>query len=114
MDDKLFRDFFENAPGGHALLAMDGRLLHANPRFFQIAGLAQPIPLDWRFHHALSAAGGIFYEMHFFPALMLRGELNEVALDLARPGGEEVPVLVNANLQRNTDGAPIAIRLAGV
>lgn len=91
---------------------MDGRLLHANPRFFQLAGLNQPIPPGWRFHQMLSPAGGIFYEMHFLPALILRGQLNEVALDLTLPAGEEVPVLVNANLQKNTDGTPIAIRIA--
>jgi PAS domain S-box-containing protein len=112
MDENLFRDFFENAPGGLALLAMDGRLLHANPRFLQIACLNEPIPPDWRFHQTLSPAGGIFYEMHFFPALLLRGELKEVAFDLARPAGEALPVLVNANLQKNEEGAPIAIRLA--
>ncbi len=97
----------EHAPVGCLVLKVDGAVIGANRAFFELSGWAPPLPSGWRFQQALSAAGAIFVEAHVFPVLLLRGALNELALDLIRPNGERVPVLVNARLvQQEKDASP--------
>lgn len=109
--NKVAEDFFENAPCGCALLALDGALLRGNAVFLQLIGFDPANAASIRFQDALSKAGSIYYETQFAPALRLRGALKEVAFDLVRPGKERLAVLVNANLQRDAEGQPVAIRV---
>ncbi len=104
-------DFFENAPCGCAVLALDGALLRANPMFLKMVGLTLDRASSMHFQQMLSKAGAIYYETQFAPALRLRGVLKEVALDLVDSSKDRIPVLINANLQDDEAGKPIAIRL---
>lgn len=103
-------DFFENAPCGCVVLALDGTIVRTNAAF-----LGMTVPLGEaapaRFQQVLSKAGAIYYETQFAPALRLRGSLKEVAFDLVRPGRERLPVLINANLQLAAAGEPCFIRM---
>ncbi len=58
-----------------------------------------------KFSDLLTMAGRIYFETHFAPLLRMQGFFNEVALDLARPGREPLPVLVNAIERPAPDGA---------
>ncbi|WP_419804745.1 two-component system sensor histidine kinase NtrB [Terriglobus sp.] len=104
-------DFFQNAPCGCAVLAMDGTILRANSIFQQLTGVALGSGDAPRWQQLLSRAGAIYYETQFSPVVRLRGAVKEVAFDLLQPGRERIPVLVSANLQKNLDGIPVAIRL---
>lgn len=110
-DEAILRDFFDSAPCGYAVLAVDGSLLRANPTFCQMAALPDPCPPDWRFQKMLTRAAAIFYETQFVPILLMRGTLKEVALDLVKPSGEHVPVLLNASLRRDANGEPSVIHV---
>lgn len=56
------------------------------------------------FDELLSRGSAIFYEMHFAPSLLLRGSLDEIAFDLLRPDGTQVPVFVNAAVRPGLNG----------
>ena len=103
-------DFFENAPCGCVMLALDGIILRSNAAFRRIAASPEgrgPIS----FQELLSRAGAIYYETQFLPTLHLRRVLKEVAFDLVRGRTDRLPVLVNANLQLNSANEPIGIRM---
>ena len=57
-----------------------------------------------KFGELLSRGSAIFYETHFAPSLLLRGALDEIALDLLRPDGTQVPVFVNALARAAANG----------
>ena len=106
-------DFFENAPCGCAVLALDGAIVRHNELFREmLSSPADKLTDTSRFQQFLSKAGGIYYETQFLPALRLRGLLKEVAFDLVRCQGSRLPVLVNANMETGVDGVPCRIRLA--
>ena len=104
-------DFFENAPCGCVVLALDGTILRSNAAFRGIAASPEGRK-PTSFQQLLSRAGAIYYETQFLPTLRLRGALKEVAFDLVPGGRDRLPVLVNANLQFDSANEPTGIRMA--
>lgn len=99
------RDLFENAPCGYVIADGSGRIERVNRTF---AGWLDQEPGAFggrRFSDLLNIAGKIYYETHFAPLLRMQGFFHEVALDLARPGRDPLPVLVNAAERTSTDGS---------
>src|ERR1700743_1142697 len=89
-----FEDLFENAPCGYVALAPDGRIVRSNRLFSEWVEVERDALRGRRFSDLLNIAGKIYYETHFAPLLPMQGRFNEVALALARPGREPLPVLV--------------------
>jgi len=103
-------DAFENAPCGYVIADKDGRIRRANAT---LAGWIDRDAADLagqRFSDLLSIGGQLFYETHFAPMLRMQGHFSEVALDLARAGGERLPVFVNAVERRDAQDKPLFIR----
>jgi PAS domain S-box-containing protein len=105
-------DFFEEAPCGYVVLAINGNLLQANQVFYELTGLSPSSSQKKRFQDLLSRAGGMFYETQFAQVILLRSRLTEVAFDLINADGNIVPVLVNAVLRRDESGSPHDILMA--
>ena len=91
---------------------MDGTIVHANRAFLQMCGLTPAALGEQHFRRVLPPSGAIFYEIQFLPILLLRGAVKEVALDLLHISGERIPVLLNANLNRDSAGRPSGMRIA--
>jgi sigma-B regulation protein RsbU (phosphoserine phosphatase) len=65
-----------------------------------------------RFVDLLTPGSRAFYETSVRPALHLRDEVSEVALELVRADGSVLPVLLNAILERDATGAIALVRIA--
>ncbi|WP_205473243.1 PP2C family protein-serine/threonine phosphatase [Nocardioides sp. SYSU D00038] len=92
-------DLFELAPCGYVVLDRDHRVVRANRAFGRLVGRpVEEVVADWRFPRLLPVAARIYFETHLQPALDLHGHFDEVALEVVRPDGERVPVLVSANI----------------
>jgi PAS domain S-box-containing protein len=105
-------ELFENVPCGLVVMAMDGSLLRANQYFLRLTGIAAEKVTTTRFHQFLTRSGSIYYETHFLPILLLRGELGEVSFELLNISGERKAVLVNATLGRSSGEGAHQIQLA--
>ena len=110
-DDKLMdegvEELFEHAPCGYLSALPDGTIIRVNRTLTDLIGC----PKDWllggrRFQDLLTLAGKIYHDTHFGPLLQMQGAVKEVAFDLACPGRDPLPVLVNAVLKREPSGAP--------
>jgi len=104
---------FESAPCGFLTTTPDGVIVKTNATFrtwvrreaAELVGVAT-------FTDLLTVGSRMYHETHFAPMLMMQGQVQEVALELVRPDGSRLPVLVNAALARSEDGRPRAIRIA--
>lgn len=93
-------DLFESAPCGYLEVGRDGRVIRANTKFLQLVDRsADDVVGSATFDSLLTAGGRIYHETHFRPLLDLHGQVHEIALDLRRPDGTKVPVLVSANVR---------------
>jgi sigma-B regulation protein RsbU (phosphoserine phosphatase) len=92
-------DLFENAPCGYAVLDAAGLVVEANAELLRLLG-RNPEEVEGTLSLAqlVSAGGRIYLDTHVYPMLALHGFVREVALDVVRPDGERVPVLVSANV----------------
>lgn len=84
-------------PAGALVLGRDLTVERANPAFVALAGLTDEEDVIGRpFTSLLSVGGRIMLETHLVPLLVEAGAVREVALEVVRPDGGRVPVLLNA------------------
>lgn len=104
--------FFDQAPCGLLTLAPDGAIIRVNSTLSRWLCAPASELLGRRFRDILTVPGRIFYETNVAPLLRLQDGFEEVALDLVDGAGVIFPVLVNALVQRDADGALQSIGLS--
>ena len=93
---------YEHAPAGYVTTLPDGLIIKINETFRAWTGFEPDALLRRKkFQELFSIPGRIYYETHLGPLLAMQGTLNEIALDLARQDGTQLPALVNAALKRD-------------
>lgn len=97
-------DLYENAPCGYLSLSPDGHIVKANKTLADWMGAGSEALLGKPFHDILTFGGRIAYETHLAPLLRLQRTVNELAFDLLRADGEQVPIIANAAERRDAEG----------
>lgn len=98
-----------------ALLRLDaaGRVVAANTHFFAQTGhLPDDVHGRALWTDLLSPGSRLVYQTQLAPVLELAGALREVLVELCTPGGERLPVLLNAIRIRDADGNMAGTRVA--
>ena len=109
--DDSAEELFEDAPCGFAITEVDGTLVRVNGAFEWMTGRDRTALLDgMRLRDLLTAGARLYHETHLTALLQVRGNLREVALELLRPDGSRLPILLNSVLVRDADGAPRSVR----
>jgi signal transduction histidine kinase/ActR/RegA family two-component response regulator len=104
---------YDLAPCGLLVLDPEWVILSANRYVFDVAGLSEDaLAKSPKFNTLLSVASRIFVQGRLQPQLALEGRVDEIALDLVRPDGVRVPILLNAVQERAADGLPGLIHMA--
>ena len=104
-------DLFELAPCGYALIGDDGLIAHANAELRRLVGREPHDLIGTTSLASLFSVGGrIFLETHLLPMLEHDRSVREIALDVLRPDGSRVPVLLNADAVRR-DGVALRVVL---
>jgi sigma-B regulation protein RsbU (phosphoserine phosphatase) len=97
-------DLFESAPCGYALIGDDGLFTLANAEFRRLVGRpSEDLVGRAGLGSVFSVGGRIFLETHLWPMLEHDRSVREVALDIVRPDGSRVPVLLSADAGSGSD-----------
>jgi sigma-B regulation protein RsbU (phosphoserine phosphatase) len=84
---------------GYLEVRDDGVVTAANDEFLRIVGRPRDEVVNVLSLSSLLRAGDrIYLETHFRPTLQMHGEVREIAMEIVRPDGTKVPVLVNADI----------------
>lgn len=105
-------ELYEYGPCGYLSTALDGAILTANHTFLAWTGYTLEALIGQRLQALLTVPGAIFYDTHFAPLLRMQGFVNELAFDLVRADGAQLPVLLNSSLKKNANGEPLLIAIA--
>lgn len=101
-------DLFEHAPCGYVVTDDDGVIVRANAEFLRmVARPAGDVVSVRTLRSLLPVAGQIFVETHLVPMLQNSATLREIDLDLVRPDGSRLPVLMNAGLVSSRGGLAV-------
>jgi sigma-B regulation protein RsbU (phosphoserine phosphatase) len=103
---------YDRAPCGYLSTTPDGRIVKVNQTFLTWTGHDRAALLQRSFVDLLTPGGRLYHETHYAPMLRLQGSVRELALELVRADGGRLPVLVNATLESDAAGAPVAVRIA--
>ena len=108
--DESADDLFETAPCGYLTTALDGSILRVNRTFEELAGRKRDELLGTRFQDLLTPDGRIYHETHYAPLLRMQGSVREIAIEIVRSDGSNVPAFVNAVVRHDNAGQPRVIR----
>jgi PAS domain S-box-containing protein len=105
-------DLYENAPCGYLSTVADGTIVRVNGTFLRWTGYdSDQLVGRRRFQELLTSGGRIYYETHLAPLLQMQGAVNEIAVEIACPGGRVLPVLMNSVMRPQDDSQPAVIRI---
>jgi phosphoserine phosphatase RsbU/P len=94
------KDLFDAAPCGYVVLDAAGIVVLANAEFSRMVGVTAGELVGIRsFSSLLSTGGRILLETHLLPMLEHEGAVREISLELLRPDGDRVPVILNASIR---------------
>jgi PAS domain S-box-containing protein len=103
-------ELFEDAPCGYVVCRPDGTIVRANRTLQGLLGTDGDALAGRRFQDLLTVGGQIYHETHYAPLLAMQGWVREIAVDLRRPDGATVPVLLTSTLARDGEGRPAEVR----
>lgn len=104
-------ELFDDAPCGYILTDRTGLITAANAEFCRLVALDRDAIVGQRTLASLLPVGGrIYLETHLLPMIAHDGSVREVSLDLLRPDGTRVPVLLNADARDTPAGSGLALR----
>jgi sigma-B regulation protein RsbU (phosphoserine phosphatase) len=101
--DRTFEDFWENAPSGHVVTDLDGRIIRVNATLSRWLGYKPNALCGKLFSDLLTGAGRILYDTHFGPLLHMGGDLNGVTVDIVTADGSRLPMFLTANVTTDSD-----------
>ncbi|WP_233265337.1 sensor domain-containing protein [Leifsonia sp. AG29] len=102
-------ELYERVPCGLLVTDAVGRVLRANTTFAGWLGRTPEELSGTALADLLEPGSRIFYETRLLPSLGLRGDVREVALSLIAPDGDDLFVMVNATLDPQSEGEPVAL-----
>lgn len=105
-------DLYEHAPCGYCSCLPDGTLVKMNHTLLHWLGyVREELVANRRLQQLLTMGGALHFEMHGEPLLLLQGFVRELSYLLRHKDGTTQPVLLNANLVRDADGAPLVVHV---
>ena len=104
-------ELYEDAPCAYLSTSPDGTIVKVNRTFLAWTGHQRDdIVGRRRIQDLLGRGDQIFFETHLRPALMMQGQVREIAVELVTVDGAHLPVLLNSVLVRSDDGEPRIVR----
>jgi sigma-B regulation protein RsbU (phosphoserine phosphatase) len=104
-------DLYDNAPCGYLSALPGGLIVKVNQTFLTLSGYRREQLLGRRrFQDLLTPGGRIFHETHYAPLLFMQGSVREIAVDLVRADGSQLPALINSVIKNHPDGTPAVVR----
>ncbi len=104
---------YDDAPTGHLTIGLDGVVLRANRAFLAWTGHpGEEVDGVRSLASFLNVGGRIFLETHFWPALRLRGVIDEIAFEVLCRDGTRFPALFSAAMRRDEAGAGLFYRVS--
>jgi len=111
LTEENLNDFYEYAPCGYCSCLPDGTLVKTNQTLLNWLGYSRQELVAYLTLQELFTIGGrLHYETHCAPLLLLQGQVREISYLLRRKDGTTLPVLLNAELLRNSDDQPLVVR----
>jgi sigma-B regulation protein RsbU (phosphoserine phosphatase) len=102
-------ELYEHAPCGFVTTLPSGTIIKVNQTLLGWTGHRREDLIGRvRLQDVLSAGDRIMYETHIAPLLQMQSEV-QVAVDLRRADGSQLPALISSVLKRNDAGDPVLI-----
>ena len=101
---------YENAPCGYVSFTADGKIIKVNQTLVDWLGYQREELVHQRyFKDIISKGGQIYYEMFYFPLLLIQNLVNEISFDYVRKDGSKFPALVNSNVINDAEGKLLVV-----
>lgn len=103
---------YDDIPCVYFSSSIDGIMTEANASLCGLLSYTRDELVGRKLETIFSLASRIFQQTHFYPLLQLKGHAEEIYLTLKAKGGEDVPVLINA--ERKQKNGRTQLHFAGI
>jgi len=101
---------YESAPCGYLSFTADGKIIKINQTLLDWLGYRRDDVVHKLYFKDLVTKGGqIYYEMFYFPLLLIQNQVNEINFDHVRRDGTKFPALINSNVINDQDGKLLVV-----
>lgn len=101
---------YENAPCGYLSFTADGKIIKINQTLLDWLGYTrEEVVHQLYFKDLISKGGQIYYEMFYFPLLLIQNQVNEINFDHVRSDKSRFPALINSNVINDSNGRLLAV-----
>ncbi len=101
---------YEKAPCGYVSFTADGKIIKINQTLLNWLGYHRTEVVDkLHFKDIISKGGQIYYEMFYFPLLLIQNLVHEISFDYVRKDGSKFPALVNSSVIKDSEGRLLVV-----
>jgi len=103
---------YQDAPCGYLSFLPDGTIIKINRTLLSWLGYTGEEMIGrMKINELLSTGGKLYYQMFYYPLILLKGNVNEISFDICRKDGSRFPSLINSASIKGNDDAILAINV---
>lgn len=103
---------YENAPCGYVSFMENGKIIKVNQTLLGWLGFrSEEVVNKLYFKDIISKGGQIYYEMFYFPLLLIQNLVNEISFDYVRKDRSKFPALVNSSVTKDEHGKLLVVNV---
>ena len=103
---------YQDAPCGYFSFLPDGTIIKINRTLLRwLKYTDEQVVGQMKISQLLSTGGRLYYQMFYYPLILLKGTVNEISFDICRKDGSRFPALINSVALRNDEGQILAVNV---
>jgi PAS domain S-box-containing protein len=103
---------YQDAPCGYVSFLPDGTIIKINRTLLKwLEYTDEQVVAQMKISQLLTTGGKLYYQMFYYPLVLLKGTVNEISFDICRKNGSRFPALVNSVAIKNEEGQILAVNV---
>jgi PAS domain S-box-containing protein len=103
---------YQDAPCGYLSFLPDGTIIKINRTMLKWLEYTDEEAISkMKISELLSTGGKLYYQMFYYPLILLKGTVNEISFDICRKNGSRFPALLNSIAIKNDEGHILAVNV---
>lgn len=103
---------YQDAPCGYLSFLPDGTIIKINRTLLKwLAYTEEQVISKMKINQLLSTGGKLYYQMFYYPLILLKGTVNEISFDICRKDGTRFPALINSVALKDDEGQILAVNV---
>lgn len=103
---------YQDAPCGYLSFLPDGTIIKINRTLLKwLEFTGEEVVGKMKISQFFTTGGKLYYQMFYYPLILLKNTVNEISFDICRKDGSRFPALINSISLKDDDGQLLAVNV---